>query len=221
MCLFTLRHIITNVKQLVACCRLQPARYFTKALCTRHRSHTLILKSLRRIFSFRILSLSSFFAWIRFCCSAKRAEMFLSRAIIASSSRSSSLSSSPLFFRNAKATCHSMDFKNSSQPSPAWDCPDSAGRGEPWPLQGKFTVGMQLPPDPKQQHGEGKQMLRPMRNVAHISCQVILAALYQQLKLEDWERKEAWGLDTSSLCTVFPSIKRLICCYVHKLYRNH
>lgn len=57
----------------------------------KHLSPTLALKSLRRIFSFRILSFSSFFAWIRFCCSAKRAEMFLSRAIIASSSSSSSL----------------------------------------------------------------------------------------------------------------------------------
>lgn len=101
----------------MACCRLQPARYFTKALCTRHRSHTLILKSLRRIFSFRILSLSSFFAWIRFCCSAKRAEMFLSRAIIASSSRSSSLSSSPFCFSEMQKL-HVTPWTSKTAPSP-------------------------------------------------------------------------------------------------------
>lgn len=116
----------------MACCRLQPARYFTKALCTRHRSHTLILKSLRRIFSFRILSLSSFFAWIRFCCSAKRAEMFLSRAIIASSSRSSSLSSSPFCFSECKSY---MSLHGLQKQLPALPC-----LGLPWLCRKRRTM---------------------------------------------------------------------------------
>lgn len=72
--------------------------YQARGLHIKHLSPTLALKLLRRTFSFRILSFSSFFAWIRFCCSAKRAEMFLSRAIIASSSSSSSLLSPSFCF---------------------------------------------------------------------------------------------------------------------------